>query len=300
MIGSLYIDGVDVFREYGVAIVDGGYNGLISAAELKKVDYTDWPEEDGIDPDLSNPLLDSKEFDVQFGGDSERIESFLAFLSSVPYHDFDFVDIETSRRLRLVSQPNKETIHSMESFSLRFADDFPLHNYSYLAPISPCYQQGYAIDGKLFSDYGLVVLEGSDDEITKMPSVKKNLTCNAINKKGLEYDNFQVIYQHKDVALKCVIVAPSMELFWQNYNALIFDLTRPNERAFFVEHLSDNFSCYYKSCQTTQFFTVTNNVWCEVTLTLAFTNFRPKRTWYILGTENQNILGTEDLKALMI
>lgn len=300
MIGSLYIDGVDIFREYGVDIVDRGYNGLVSAAELKKIDFTDWPDEDGIEPDLSNPALDSKEFDMQFGGDSERTENFLAFLSNVPYHEFQFGDIKASRRLRLVSQPSKETIQPMESFTLRFADDFPLHDYSYLAPISPCYQKGYAIDGKLLSDYGLVVLEGSDDEIMKIPSVKQNLICSTNNRKGLKYDNSQVVYQHKDVALKCVIVASSMELFWRNYNALIYDLTRANERAFFVEHLTDTFSCYYKSCQAIQFFTVGSHVWCELTLTLVFTNFRPKRTWYILGTENQNILGTEDLKALMI
>ncbi len=39
MIGALYIDGIDVFTEYGVFVHEGGYNGLVQWPSLKTPDH---------------------------------------------------------------------------------------------------------------------------------------------------------------------------------------------------------------------------------------------------------------------
>ncbi len=296
MTGSLYIDGIDIFSQYKVAINEGGYNGLISAADLKGIEYIDWPEENGIEADLSNPVLDKKEFDIVFGNVNNTLtEDFLAFLSNVPYHDFDLRSIGCKRKLRLISQPNKETILYAESFSLRFADDFPLKNYNYLSPIrTTVVQSGYNIDNKPLSDYGVMILDGSDDEIMKIPDVKKNLTQDYMSSSGVLYDNFWVKYQHKDVALKCLLVAPNLVIFWRNYNALIYDLIRPSERHLYVEGFNDIFPCFYKSCRVNNFSLIGAQVWCDFTLTLTFLNFRPKHNYYVWASEDKRIIKTED------
>lgn len=296
MSGRLYIDGVNIYKEFGIFVADGGYTGLISPAGLKEIEYNDWPEMDGIEPDLSNPMLDSKDFSLPFYSvNNKKTEDFLAFLSEESYHSFEFLDIQKESSLRLLNQPGKETISRGESFSLKFADDFPMDGYTYLSPIGSINQSGFEIDNKPLSDYGVLLLAGSYDEIMKSPSVKKNLSHNYRNSKGLVYDNDSVVYQHKDVALKCLLVAANLNTFWRNFNALIYDLIRPNQRQFYVGLIDDTFPCYYKGCRVNQFSKTSKAVWCEFTLTLVFTDFRPKFNVAVIGTEDHRIVISEDL-----
>lgn len=300
MTGSLIIDGVDIFTEYGISITDGGYNGFIAHASLKEIDTNDWPEEDGIEADLSNPVLDTKEFSVSFGGiDYTKIETFFAFLSDGAYHEFEFSQIMSSKRLRLVSQPDKECIMPYESFSLKFADDFPLKGYTYLAPTGSVPQTGFEVDGKPLSDYGVMILDDSYDEITKIPPVKKNLTSSYRNISGINYDDYWVKYQSKDVNLKCLLQASSLTIFWRNWNALLYDFIRPGERKFYVQQFEDTFLCFYKGCLVSLFTIISGEIWCEFTFTLTFTNFRPKFTYYVWGTQDNKIIITEDEKNLI-
>ena len=48
MIGCYYIDGVDIYTQYGVSVTEGGYEGLFSYPALKIPDSNDWSEEDGL------------------------------------------------------------------------------------------------------------------------------------------------------------------------------------------------------------------------------------------------------------
>lgn len=295
MKGRTYIDGVDLSVDFKTIITSGGYNGLISPAQFKTIDFNDWSEEDGIEPDLDNPVLDTKEFDLTFGCiDNSKTEDFIAMLSEGVYHHFEFKEIEAERKLRLISQPNKETIQQAELFTLRFADDFPFHGYSFLAPINPAIQSGYEIDNIPLSNYGVLVLEGTDDEIIKIPAVKANLLTSNKNRGGVAYDDKWVRFQQKNVAMKCCLRANSINTFWRNYNALIYTLTRPNERQLYVEKFHDSFSCFYKSCPVTLFTIIGSEVWCEFTLNLTFTNFRPKKSYYVWGSQNGRVIMTED------
>ena len=64
MRGELYIDGKDAYTDFGVWITEGGYDGLLPFPELVEPDRNDWPDEDGIEPDLEKPTLKPRELNI--------------------------------------------------------------------------------------------------------------------------------------------------------------------------------------------------------------------------------------------
>ena len=83
MKGLFYIDGIDAFTRYGVMIEEGGYNGVLSYPSLKEPEQSNnWLEEDGIEVDLSDPKLNTKELDISFSAfDEYMLGDFIALLS---------------------------------------------------------------------------------------------------------------------------------------------------------------------------------------------------------------------------
>ena len=138
MTGKLYIDGEDAYTNYGVYMASGSYVNLLSFPELKSVVSNDWPEEDGIEADLSEPRLDTREFSLKFAVQSKiQVGDFFDIISDEAYHVFTFAEIGRAYKLRLVSQQNIDLVRGMELFTLQFANDFPLdENYEYIAPQS--------------------------------------------------------------------------------------------------------------------------------------------------------------------
>jgi hypothetical protein len=296
MTGNFYIDGSDAYALYHVFITENGYRDLAAFPSLKAVDFNDWPEEDGVDADLSAPVLDAKEPSINFAfhGHVARFGAFIELLSDGAYHTFDFTDIGKTYLLRMLSQPNMQKVHTLGIFSLRFSDDFPLPDYEYLAPQSGIItQQGYELDGRDLSEYGVYVLKGSDEEIIKSPAVKKNLLQNFKDTSGATYDGELVVFQAKDVKLNCLMRASTMGEFWRNYNALLFDLVRPNERMLYVDSTGYEYPCYYKSCSVSEFSPI-GKIWFRFSLTLVFTSFRVEGEEYLLASESGELIVTED------
>lgn len=302
MSGKLYIDGLDAYT-YGIFVTEGGYDELVSFPALKKIDVNDWPEEDGVEPDLSEPALDLKEFAINFASHGKTLtENFIALISDKAYHTYDFREIGRMYNLRLVSQPNLSLFTNLELFSLQFANDFPFpDNYTYQVPYSTLSipQTGYILDNRDFTDYGIRVLRGSDAEVIKSPAVKKNLLTNFNKRHGAEYDGEEVVFQTKDVKLNCLMRANTPAEFWRNYNAFLFDLTRPEERSLYVDNTGYEYPCYYKSCNTVTFCPV-GKTWFEFTLTLVFISFRVGEVEYLLASEDDFFIVSEEDDELFI
>ena len=70
--GRLYIDGEDIYTKYGVYVVKGGWNELIAYPPLKSVTYNDWQEQDGVEADLSNPVLNTHDVQIKFAYDGDK------------------------------------------------------------------------------------------------------------------------------------------------------------------------------------------------------------------------------------
>lgn len=296
MIGRFYIDGKDAYSEYGIFIAEGGYNELLSFAPLKKVESNDWPEEDGQECDLSSPVLNTRELALKFAAHRVlRVGAFMELLSDHAYHTFDFRTIGRTYRLRLASQSAFNLAGQLETFTLKFDNDFPLPDgYAYMEPQSDLVaQSGYELDGRSFADYGVYILKGSDAEIQKSPAVKQNLLQNLDSQHGATYDGEMVAFQTKEVKLSCLMRAKSMTEFWRNYDALLYDLIRPGERSLYVDKTGYEYPCYYKACSTTQFHPV-GRIWFQFNLTLVFTSFRVGDDEYLLASEDGEWVMSED------
>lgn len=297
MKGRLYIDGNDAYTEYGVYVVKGGWNELIAYPPLKSVESNDWQELDGIEADLSAPMLDTREIQlkVAFAGLDNRFFTLLELLSDESYHVFECAYIKRRYRLRLVSQPNLAAAKVIGTATLKFADDFPLSGYTYKKPESNvAAYDDYTFDGVNFTTYGVRVLKGTLDEVMKTPTVKTNLLRNISTQAGALYDGKNVSYKNKDVKINCLMRADTLEELWRNYDALLYDLIRPNERKLWVDELGQEFLFYYKSCQVTEFYP-TDKIWLQFTLTVTFTTvLRIGDGDVVLASEDKIIIFTQD------
>ena len=276
MIGKFNIDGIDAYERFGVFISDSGLVSLLQYPPLKKVDSNDWPEEDGEEFDLSEPALDTKTVQVKFASHkANRFGAFIAALADTSYHDFEVPAIARTFRLRLSSQQSMTHYPRAEVFTLQFNDDFPLRGYSYVEPeTSITRMSGYRLDGRDLGQYGVAILEGSLAEVLKSPAVKQNLLQNLQRENGAIYDGEYVVFQTKEVKLKCALRSHAFDEFWRNYNALLYDLTRPNERNLFVKYTGCEYPCYYKSCSSSQFLFTQGKIWWVFDLIIVFTSFR--------------------------
>ena len=298
MKGRLLIDGIDAYERYGVIVEHNGYKGVVQYPPLKKVTFNVWPEDDGIDPDLSEPQLNTREFDLAFirVRKESYMDELLDVLAIEPYLEFNFIEIRVCLRLRLVSQGNIKALLTLEKFTLKFADDFPLRNYIETSPVDiGVKQKGYEIDEKSFADYGIFVLDGSDESIAKSPTVKKNLLTNIDSKMGATYHGDKVVFEKKDVVIKCLLNAPNKNVFWVNYLTFLYDLIQPNERNFFTEKLHEAYPCFYKSSKVSKFDVLQNGrVWCEFDVSLTFFSFRVGEIYYLLIGEDSSLILDED------
>lgn len=295
--GSLYVDGYDVYKQFGMYVVSGGWNELVAYPPLKTVNYNDWQEEDGIEADLSAPVLNTREVSIKFAisGLYASLFDFLDILSDGAYHTFSCAEIGRVYKLRLTQQPNLKAIKLLGRATLKFADDFPLDGYTYLAPNSSVmYASDYLFDGLPFTSYGMRILKGSYDEIVKSAAVKTNLLRNIGTQAGATYDAKQVTYKSKDVKLYCLMRAETLDELWRNYDAFLYDLIRPYERQLWVDDLERDFLFHYKSCQVTKF-VPTDRIWLQFTLTVTFTqDFRIGEEDIVLASEDGIVVFTED------
>lgn len=279
MTGRLYIDGKDIYTNFGLCVAEGGNNDIVAFPPLKAVKSNDWQEEDGIEADLSSPVLNTRDISIKFvvwGSNKDGLGALIDLLSDKAYHTFYSATLRRKFRLRLVSHPNLEWATRLGFTTLKFADDFPLDGYTYQPPVSSIAPYGdYSLDDKRLTDYGVRVLQGSLASIDKSPEVKKNLLRNIGTQSGAIYDDARVTYKSKEVTINCLMRADSIEEFWRNHDALLYDLVRPDERRLFVDARGVEYPCHYKSCKTTEFYN-DGEVWWKFSLTLVFTRYRLK------------------------
>lgn len=297
MTGRLYIDGHDAYLQWGVYVVLGGWNEAIAYAPLKAVEYNDWQEEDGIEADLSDPKLNTKEISLNFAyaGLYSRFIEFVNLLADGAYHEFNCTHIRRQFTLRMTQMPNLDHAATLGFVSIKFSNDFPLKGYSYKAPNSNVARaEDYLIDGVPFTDYGCRILKGSLSEVMKAAAVKQNLLRNIATLPGAIYDGAVVTFKSKDVKLNCLMRADTLDELWRNYDALLFDLIRPDERLLEVSELEQTFPCFYKSASVSEFYPE-DKIWLAFTITLTFTHsFRLEGDDYVLASEDGIIIFTED------
>ena len=197
----------------------------------------------------------------------------MAALSDGAYHLFTFNEIGLKdKKLRFIKSSQPKSVQNLHKFSMTFSDDDPLGGYVYdyaTSALLPYYD--YSIDGKDVSDYGVRILAGTYEEIIKMPDVKEKLRRNLKILSGQYYDDGgEVTYKTRTVSLKCLMRSRSLAEFWQNRNALLYDLTRPGSHILNVANINKEIPFYYKSCDVDSFHPDGGKVWFEFTLNVEF------------------------------
>lgn len=294
---NVIINGVDIFSTYGAIIAKDGYKELIQWPAMKGVSGNDWQEEDGFEPDLSDPRLDSWEFNLTFGinGGSEKIIGFYNFLLSEPKMTYSFNDIGLSLELRVVSMPSLSYAKKFGLISVRFSCDNPLSvaNGSRSSGSSSS-NDLYVIDGQSISSYGIRILYGTIDNVVRQPNVKPLLTRRSSVIDGAEYDENPVLYSggewgrssvhgsvttsERDITLHCQLSAGTFSTALGNYYALLWALVAKDEgepdptlagaRNIVIRPVGGIYRCYYKSQSVEDFYFKEGKVWIEFFLTL--------------------------------
>lgn len=264
--GNFFINYKNAYDYFGVLVADGSYKGFFSPPNTKEVKFNDWPEENGIEADLSALKFDSRLFQVDFiCVDASKVDGFFAELIATGYQLFDLTEFGVSFNLRYVEHKKSKRLKNGESFSITFSEDKPLDGYSYSAPtpvVLPA--QSYTLDGtNLAAGYGILVGEGTDDNFRQKASAKENLEVSSMSETGTIYDTGIMKLKTRDAEAILLLKAPAVSVFWQNYQAFLYDLIRPGERV-----LSGPFgsqACFYKSGKTQRFEKLRGGgIWCEM------------------------------------
>lgn len=292
---NCYIDDVSTWNRFGVWVTKGGYSDLLVFPPLVDPDKNDWPEEDGIEVDLTEPHLQEKEITVSFLASRPEVDvnDFIHFISKPGYHTLNVPSLQREWQIRLSTQTaNKRYLNACD-FALKFVEDRHVRRDAAPVPGLPVRDSGYELDGVSFAGYGVVVDEAKDN-LLKSPTAKKNLSSKISTKDGQTYDAAHLVFNSKEVTFKCHFKAASMPAFWSCYDAFFAALVAPEERNLYVEYIGDSLPCHYKRSSGFRILKLSDPVIVEFNLTLIFTVFRIGETEYLLSSEDDFLIETED------
>ena len=253
----------------------GGFDELIAFPPLKTPPANDWHEERGFDPDLSAPVLDTREVTLRLAAtDAEDYGYTLRLLAETPVAEVRAPSIGRSWSLRFIAPT--DSAHS-STFGLKFADDTPMQGYTYQPPnaekerewiLSTSRRDDFVITEspkRSFADYGARVLGDVVDEMERRNEVKTGLLRKFSTKPGAFYDKAALFCEKGgDRQVRLLMRADTLADLWRNYDALLFDLIRPGARQY------KEAPFYYSSCRVDKFIPDEPRPWLQFTLTLTF------------------------------
>lgn len=273
--GRLFFDETDVWKRTYASTAFGGFDELIAFPPLKTPPANDWHEERGFDPDLSAPVLDTREVTLRLlNTDTDDYEYTLRTLAETPVFEVRAPSIGRSWSLRFIAPTGGA---NASTFGLKFAEDTPMKDYTYQPPaaekecariLSTSRRDKFVITEspkRSFADYGARVLGDVVDEMEQRNEVKTGLLRKFSTKAGAFYDK-GALFNEKggDRSVQLLMRADTLAELWRNYDALLFDLIRPGARRY------ANAPFYYSSCRVDEFIPDEPRPWLQFTLTLTF------------------------------
>ena len=283
----LYIGVADVLEYSYVCTAFGGFDELIAFPPLKTPPANDWHEERGFDPDLSDPVLDTREVTLRLSATGQwDYEGTIGMLEVSPVIDVRAPSIGRSWSLRFIAPTGGA---NASTFGLKFADDTPMQGYTYQPPnaekerewiLSTSRRDDFVITEspkRSFADYGARVLGDVVDEMERRNEVKTGLLRKFSTKAGAFFDK-GALFNEKggDRSVQLLMRADTLAELWRNYDALLADLIRPGARRY------ANAPFYYNSCRVDEFIPDEPRPWLRFTLTLTFFEGSSEKSYYEL------------------
>lgn len=291
---NCYIDGISCLQRFGVWVTRGGYDDLLRFPSMAEPDKNDWPDEDGIEVDLSDPHLEKKEVAISFlSSGGVYVGEFLEFLSAPGLHTLRIPSLEREWQLRMDSEKSCRVYPTATAFTLNFVEDRPVRPAAGLPdPGLPIRPSLFEMDGVDLADYGVIVDE-SLSAFERMPEVKQNLRRKISILDGEIYDAENVVFSSKEATFKCRLKAADMGSLWSCYDAFFGALIRPGERSLYVDYMGSDFPCYYSKATGFKLLGLAPAM-ISFNLTLVFTVFRIGGTDYLLASQGGNLVISED------
>ena len=270
MTGFCYIDGVDIFAQYGVIIAENGYNDFLTFLALVEPDKNDWAEENGIEADLSSPTFQPREITVPFAViNGKNWRNFYTMLVASGYRSVNIPALQKTWSLRVSEIPAFEEFPQGAAFEIKFVEDMPVINRSYPVAngtaVTAC---AVAMDGKTLDKYGIIIEDGLND-LQKPAPLKKALARKNILTSGQICDAQLVRFAEKEVTFKCCLNASQMAVFWNLYDAFFGDLTKSGERLF--SYNGQNYYGYYRKSGNFDLISHSGNVVLKLDVTICIT-----------------------------
>ena len=245
--GSLLIDGVDAFTQYGAYLSNGQLAPLLELPKLKTPTSTDWADLDGMEYDLTAPLLDSRTLSLKFHiRTPEGFYSLIEALQTGAYHTFNLPSIGQTYTLRLTQTSNLSVAGNLITVSLTFSEDTttaPTGSPS-TSPLIPL--TGVTFDGTDLAYYGSTPIEGiRSDVLTPLP-IKEALKVTTCNTAGIAlYDSQTVTQKPITLTLPLYITASTVTELIRRYHSLLAFLLQPNLHT--LQAYNHTIQCFYQS-----------------------------------------------------
>lgn len=292
MIGQCYIDGIDIYATYGVIITDGGYDDFFKLPAMVEPDKNDWAESDGVEVDLSAPMLQPRDITVSFANiGPKQWREFVTFITMPELRLLNIPYLGRSWALRYDSMTELSMYGHADIFVIKFIEDKPLVP-SVTVPIGTApIESVLELDGISLDKYGIVIEDGLDD-FDKTPPLKQNLTRTSSAISGQVYDAGTAQFAEKEVAIKCTMLANNMADLWAQLDSLFATLMQAGERT--LSYRSRGYSGYYRRCDNVQLLANINEVAVRFDLKMIFTAFRVGVVTYLLASEDLKFITTED------
>ena len=258
------INGTDI-QTLHAKLVEGSLASLLSYPALKSLNKNDWAEESGTEYDLSAPQLSAKEITLQLLLPESLYPNLVTLLSVRAYANYTFDFINLTYQLRLISLSKTQVIGGYVTAEIRLSDDLPLQGYTYQAPTLTTHNVEAYIDSKNLTQYGITLLEGTQQELITAGNVKTPYTAQNSTMSGIIAADVPIYFQERTTTLKCFMYLPIAD-FLKGYYTLLHDLTQPNERTLIYQGKS--YKCIYKDGKITELYIDDPLIWVKFDLQL--------------------------------
>lgn len=240
MTGSCIIDGTDIYT-LGTFIERGGSDDFLSFPDRREPDQVDWPDEDGLDVDLTDCYFDAKPVKVNYVIISDDETTFKNNLNSFETLHFApglrqiyVKEFNKTFSLRFVGFSNYEhkgglyrKAKKIGKISVNYSMDDPLQIFTCAinAPISTRASLAQiTINNYDLSRFGIVVQDIYSSAL-RPHSAKSVLEIKTGNRNGIIADtSVQPRKESREIEIACVMLAESYSEFITNYTALFNNL----------------------------------------------------------------------------
>jgi hypothetical protein len=282
----MIIDGINIATTYSATLLYGSLNSVIEYPSMKAPLKNDWAEFDGVEVDLTNPILDKKDIDLNLLIAESKIDEFITFLKEKTYRIYHFDDLNTSFKLRCLELSDTQKIQGRCFIKLKLSDDFPLDGYVYEGVPSWYYfssttitfdrtdiffgnkttgNSDLSISGISFSAYGISVLEGTKDSLEGVVKIKEKLEVKSKFISGVSVAEQVSKTKEYNATLK-LFMNQDTNSFLNNYKAFLYEFVMPDVKILYAH--GKEYQCYYSDSNVQDLIVLDGIVWCSFSVNI--------------------------------